>query len=289
VACHFFVLECLSRIMPATRRTVGAVRYGYAMRGTQAGEVPALHRARKALADGDSGRIHELSRHEMICGDLGAHWDEIGLFHPELRKLSFGLDLVGREMAALGLAHVLWTPSARPQLKRDVAVLFRAPVRHHLAIPEPKHRDRNMLARVREHAGHSDFLCDHSGAHVPLTCISFSPIRASELDLDVDPRGEIELHERVHRLRRGIDDIEQALVRAHLELLAALLVDVRRAVDREALDPRRQRDRPAHLGTGPFRRVDDLARGRIEHAMIEGFEPYSYVLALHRCVPLLTS
>src|SRR5882757_4910255 len=66
----------------------------------------------------------------------------------------------------------------------------------------------------------------------------------SELDLDVDAGGEIELHQRVHRLRRRVDDIEQALVRTHLELLAALLVDVRRAVDREFLDPGRQRNRP---------------------------------------------
>src|SRR5258708_39790827 len=58
-----------------------------------------------------------------------------------------------------------------------------------------------------------------------------------ELDLDVDAGGKIELHQRVHRLRRRIDDIEQAFMRAHLELLAALLVDMRRPVDRELLDP----------------------------------------------------
>src|SRR6267143_1313027 len=43
----------------------------------------------------------------------------------------------------------------------------------------------------------------------------------SKLDLDVDAGGKIELHQRVHRLRRRIDDIEQAFVRAHFELLAA--------------------------------------------------------------------
>src|SRR5438105_15811485 len=53
-----------------------------------------------------------------------------------------------------------------------------------------------------------------------------------ELDLDVHAGGEIELHQRIHRLRRRIDDIEQALVRAHFELLAAFLVDVRRSVHR---------------------------------------------------------
>src|SRR4030081_1336493 len=72
----------------------------------------------------------------------------------------------------------------------------------------------------------------------------------SELDLDVDAGGKVELHQRIHRLRRRIDDIEQALVRAHLELLTALFVDVRRTVDRELLDFRRQRDRAAHLRAG---------------------------------------
>src|SRR5262249_19116045 len=91
-----------------------------------------------------------------------------------------------------------------------------------------------------------------------------------QLDLDVDAGREIELHQRIDRLRRGIDDVEQALVRTHLELLAALLVDVRRTVDGKALDPRRQRDGPTHFGAGSLGRVDDLARRGIEHTMIEG-------------------
>src|SRR6476659_4095862 len=63
----------------------------------------------------------------------------------------------------------------------------------------------------------------------------------SQLNLDVDAGSEIELHQRVHRLRRGLHDIEQPLVGSHLELLARLLVDVRREVDGEFLDPRRKR------------------------------------------------
>src|SRR5262245_24305631 len=111
------------------------------------------------------------------------------------------------------------------------------------------------------------------------------PVLSLKLDLDVDAGRQVELHERIDCLRRGIDDVEQALVRAHLKLLAALLVDVRRAVDGEALDARRQRNRPAHLRAGALGRVDDLARGRIEHAMVERLEADSYVLTLHdtRC------
>ncbi len=42
----------------------------------------------------------------------------------------------------------------------------------------------------------------------------------SQLDLNVYAAGELELHQRVHGLRRGVEDVEQPLVRAHLELLA---------------------------------------------------------------------
>jgi hypothetical protein len=49
-----------------------------------------------------------------------------------------------------------------------------------------------------------------------------------QLDFHVDASGQIELHQRVDRLRRGLHDVEQPLVRPDLELLARLLVDVGR-------------------------------------------------------------
>src|SRR5262245_32181129 len=110
--------------------------------------------------------------------------------------------------------------------------------------------------------------------------VSLVPLR-SELDLDVYAGGKIELHQGVHRLRRRIDDIEQPLVRAHLELLAAFLVDVRRTVDREFLDPRRQRNRTPHLRAGALGGRHDLARRGVEDAVIERLEPDSNVLAVH--------
>src|ERR1700688_1143348 len=102
-----------------------------------------------------------------------------------------------------------------------------------------------------------------------------------QLDLDIDAGSEVELHQRVHGLRRRIDDVQEALVRAHLELFAALLVDKRRAVHRELLDTRRQRDRATDLRTGALGRVHDLARRRIEDAVIECLEPDSDILAVH--------
>src|SRR6266540_2036508 len=68
---------------------------------------------------------------------------------------------------------------------------------------------------------------------------------------------------------------------AHLELLAAFLVDMRRAVDRELLDLGRQRNRPAHLRAGALGGVHDLARRRIENAVVERLEADADVLAVH--------
>src|SRR5215472_16635563 len=106
-------------------------------------------------------------------------------------------------------------------------------------------------------------------------------LKTLELDLDVDAGGKIELHEGVDGLRGRIDNVEKALVRAHLELLAALLVDMRRTVDGELLDAGRQRNGSANLRAGPFRRVHDLTRRRIENPMVERLEPYANILAVH--------
>src|SRR4051794_27591093 len=81
-----------------------------------------------------------------------------------------------------------------------------------------------------------------------------------QLDLDVHARREVELHELLDGLRGGVDNVEHALMRAHLELLAALLVDVGRAVDREALEAGGQRDGPTHLRARALGSVHDLAR-----------------------------
>src|SRR5215472_13467469 len=103
----------------------------------------------------------------------------------------------------------------------------------------------------------------------------------SELDLHIHARCQIELHQRVYRLRRRIDDIDQALMRPHLELLAAFLVDMRRTVHRIALETRRERDRPAHIRARALRRIDNLLRGGVEHTMIARLQPDADRLACH--------
>src|SRR5579884_4366193 len=83
--------------------------------------------------------------------------------------------------------------------------------------------------------------------------------RLGQLNLHVDARGEIELHQRVDRLRRRLHDVEQPLVRPHLELLPRLLIDVRRPVDGEFLDTRRKGNWTADESTRAARRVGDVA------------------------------
>jgi len=103
----------------------------------------------------------------------------------------------------------------------------------------------------------------------------------SQLDFHIDAGGEIELHQRVHRLRRWLHDIEQPLVSPNLELLARLLIDVRRAVDGELLNSRRQRDRTADESTRATRRIGDVAGSLIEHSMIERLQANPDVLRFH--------
>src|SRR5258707_9259923 len=96
------------------------------------------------------------------------------------------------------------------------------------------------------------------------TCVmpSFLPrmplAMSLELDLDVDPGRKIELHQLVDRLRRRAQDVDEALVRADLEVLARVLV-LERAAD-HAVDVllRRQRDRPSDRRAAALSGVDDL-------------------------------
>src|SRR3954463_14357761 len=105
--------------------------------------------------------------------------------------------------------------------------------------------------------------------------------KTSDLDFDVDAGGEVELHQGIDRLRRRIDNVENALVGANFKLLARFLVDMRRTVDGVLLDPRRQWDRAAHAGAGALRGRDDLLGRRIEHTVIERLEPDEDILRVH--------
>src|SRR3954452_4505168 len=115
-------------------------------------------------------------------------------------------------------------------------------------------------------------LCELSGVGLPfgyfrLPTFDLLLFFTVSLDLNVNASRKIELHERVHRLLRRLEDVEQALVRADLELLTRLLVDVRRTENAIFVLHRRQRDRPRHLRSGPASGIDDLPGRLVEHAV----------------------
>src|SRR5262245_61171123 len=106
----------------------------------------------------------------------------------------------------------------------------------------------------------------------PISPSFFAMIRVLELDLDVDAGGQIQLHERVDGLGRGIDDVQETLVGAHLELLPGGLVHVRAAQDRPAIDDGGQEHGPGHAGARPPDRLHDLLHRAIEQVVIVGLE-----------------
>src|SRR3954449_7852888 len=111
---------------------------------------------------------------------------------------------------------------------------------------------------------------------------------ASELDLDVDAGGKVETHQRVDGLRRGVDDVDQALVGAHLEVLAGVLVLVGRADDAVHVLLGRQRHRAGDLGTRAGDGVHDLARRGVDHLVVIGLEPDADLLSRHRSLSSLS-
>ena len=75
-------------------------------------------------------------------------------------------------------------------------------------------------------------------------------------------------------------------MRAHFELLAAFLIDMRGAIYGEFFNLGRQRNWPADLRASTLGGIDDLARRGIENAMIERFQPDADILAVNGPVSL---
>src|ERR1700746_1390352 len=86
-----------------------------------------------------------------------------------------------------------------------------------------------------------------------------------EPDLDVHAGREmIEPLQRVDRLRGGLVDVDQTLVRADLEMLARVLVLERRADHAVDVLLCGQGHGTGDVRAGASRRLDDLLRGRLD-------------------------
>ena len=126
--------------------------------------------------------------------------------HPECARAGL------RELAAQCLRQALGLQRPEADLGGGVAVALGAahPDDGARSRLDDRHRDEDALRRV--HLGHPQLAADEARdrrAHGLL-----------QLDLDVDARGEIELAERIDGLLGRLQDVEQPLVGANLELLA---------------------------------------------------------------------
>src|SRR5579863_9335968 len=115
---------------------------------------------------------------------------------------------------------------------------------------------------------------------IPLICLPMS-VSSSELDLDVDASRKVEPHQRVDSLRRRVDDVDQPLVRPHLEVLARVLVLVRRADDAVHVLLGRQRHGTGDARAGTGHRVDDLPRRAVDDLVVICLEPDADLLSRH--------
>src|SRR5229473_4698523 len=170
LARHLLILERASRVLTAAGGTDRAVRDRHAVGGAQAPEIPSLHAARITLADRGAGDVDELADDEMVGRDLRADRDDRVFVDAEFHQLALGLDLGDGKVVALRAAQSRGLAGAGAELQRHVAVLVLGAMPDDLAVGEPQHRHRHMLARLGKNAGHPDLLCDHSGTHrvIPL-------------------------------------------------------------------------------------------------------------------------
>jgi small subunit ribosomal protein S10 len=60
---------------------------------------------------------------------------------------------------------------------------------------------------------------------LPTEIAKYTVLRSPFIDKDSREQFEIRTHKRVDHTRVGVEDVDDALVRAHLELLARVLVD----------------------------------------------------------------
>ena len=92
------------------------------------------------------------------------------------------------------------------------------------------------------------------------------------LDFYVHAAGKFELHQRVHSLGGAAVDINEALVSAELELLAALLVYEGGTVHREDALTRGKRNRTAYNGTGGLHILHDFFCALLYECVVVAFE-----------------
>src|SRR3989475_3083 len=267
MAPHALALDDARRVGAGRDRARLAVAR-VAVRLRPAREVVAVHHALEAAPLRHARDLYSLARLEDRDGDRLARLGRLR----SLTGQGEAVEHAGRDLEARPL-HVAQQP-ARGALRLPRAEAELDPVPgdlHHGTGARLDHRHRHRRAFRVEDARHAELPADQSG-HSLL-----------HLDFDIHARRQIELRQRVDRLGARVHDVDQPLVGLQLELLAALLVDVRAAQHRPHLPLRGQRDGSRHLRARLLRRADDVRRGLVDERVVECFET-NPDFARHRCL-----
>src|SRR5689334_14371762 len=110
----------------------------------------------------------------------------------------------------------------------------------------------------REHFVSEIELTDFFALEVEYVDLSHGVAPRSALDLDVDARRKVELHQRVEGLGRRLQNVDETLVGSDFELLTRLLVDVRTSQHGVATNRGRQRNRAGHARARAASGLDDV-------------------------------
>src|SRR3984885_9755969 len=108
---------------------------------------------------------------------------------------------------------------------------------------------------------------------MPFRAISKELLLGSLLNIDVDAGRQIDAHQCVNGLRRRVEDVDQSLVRTHLEVLPRVLVLMRGPDDAIDVLLGRQRHRANDTRARTGDRLNDLARRGINCLVVVGLQP----------------
>src|ERR1051325_186043 len=220
-------------------------------------ELVALDESLEALAHAGARDIDELPGREQVGLELLTGLDA-GVV-ADLDDVPLRIDAGLLELPGSGVGELALLDGPEGDPDGAVAVLLLRAQAEHLARARLEHGDGAGSAVGVEQLGHAQLLGQQT-LHLAL-------------DLDAHAGRQGQTHQGVDDPRVGVEDVDDSLVCAHLELLAGILVDEGRADDRQLGDLGRERDRAGSARVRAAGGVNDLVRRLVQHTMVVCLEP----------------
>ena len=105
-----------------------------------------------------------------------------------------------------------------------------------------------------------------------------------DFDFDIHARRHVQTHQHVNRLGIRVKNINQAIVRAYLEMLMRIFINKRRAAYCKPFYLGWQGHRPNNMGAGTFGSLDDPLGGLVENTMILSLKADTDLLFGHHLI-----